>query len=381
MALKMKQIILILSISAILFLSGCSEKEELVIKKTESIPSENISQETVPVVVMLPTEKPSEKAKQQEQITYETKTVTEKIEHKPVDNLAKTSYDTWLNESLSTQTKTADSKNIPGKQSTKSKTPVPEIRVFKSPIVLVTGECLIYRIKWNFANVGKLLLACKKEKINNKDVYHIVGITVPKGIWTRVGNGYNRFDSYIDSANNLPFFYYNYSGSPTTSQVTRTIIDHNTKTLTYEVKKYKAGKQYGSKNGKINFSDVVFDGLSAIYAVRGIAGEKMKPSRMPVGITKITDIYLCFLKRNIENFAVGTREYWLIQSEASEDEALFKKGTLLVSISADDERLPLILKGKVPLGTATVELVSKKTLDQDFPTDSKSLTEILTSNL
>ncbi|MCM8788801.1 MAG: DUF3108 domain-containing protein, partial [Candidatus Omnitrophica bacterium] len=224
-------------------------------------------------------------------------------------------------------------------------------------------------------------LACKKEKINTQDVYHIMGITVPEGIWTKIGNGYNRFDSYIDSKNSLPFYYYNYTASSSTYQITKSIIDQRAKILTYEVKKYKEGRQYGYKTGKVNFDGVVFDGLSAIYAMRGIVEEAMAPSKMPVGITKITEIYIYLLKRGTGSFAVGNRQYWLIQSEASENEAIFKKGKLFISISADNERLPLFLKGSVPLGTATVELLSRETLNENFPTDSRFLTDILTSTL
>ncbi|MCM8764989.1 MAG: DUF3108 domain-containing protein, partial [Candidatus Omnitrophica bacterium] len=67
--------------------------------------------------------------------------------------------------------------------------------------------------------------------------------------------------------------------------------------------------------------------------------------------------------------------------EASENEAIFKKGKLFISISADNERLPLLLKGRVPLGTATMELVSREILNENFSTDSRFLTKIITSAL
>ncbi|MGC9065700.1 MAG: DUF3108 domain-containing protein [Candidatus Ratteibacteria bacterium] len=372
--MKYKTILIIL---LVLFISGCSEKRDIVIKKIENIPAENISEETIPMVIMTPAEK-------YEPIS-ETKIFVEKPAIKPAMNFEKSSSDTDLKGCVSNQTETVVSKPLEEKCTVITKVPekkkIPEITVSKSPLLMVPGECLVFRIKWNFANVGKLLLACKKEKIDNQDVYHFVGLTVPEGIWTKLGSGYNRFDSYIDSKTNLPFYYYQYSASSTTSQVTRSIIDHRTKTLSYEVKKYKDGKQYGAKSGKVNFSGILFDGLSALYAIRGMAGEQMPSSKMPVGITKITDIYLFFIEKNIDNFIVGKRDYWLIQSEASEDEAIFRKGKLFVSISADKEKLPLLMKGKVPLGTGTVELISQKTLDKNFPIDSKSLTEILNSTL
>ncbi len=118
-----------------------------------------------------------------------------------------------------------------------------------------------------------------------------------------------------------------------------------------------------------------------MYAIRGMVREEMQPSQIPVGITRITNIYLYLLKKDTDNFSVGQRNYFLIQSEATGDEAIFQKGKLFVSISADDEKLPLLLKGKVPLGTATVELIAKKLLDQNFSTDSRFLTEILNATL
>ncbi|HXK44721.1 MAG TPA: DUF3108 domain-containing protein [bacterium] len=376
--MKHKTVFIILVVA--LLISGCSEKRDIVIKKTENIPAENISEETIPMVVMVPSEK--------YEPAGETKVSVEKSVVKPgvkPQEVEKTSSDTVLSECVSNQTETVEAKTLEEKNAgikkplEKNKTP--EITISKSPLLIIPGECLVFRIKWNFANVGKLILACKKEKIDNRDVYHFVGLTVPEGIWTKIGNGYNRFDSYIDSKTNLPFYYYQYSASSSTSQVTKSIIDHRTNTLSYEVKKYKNNKQYGAKSGKITFSGILIDGLSALYAIRGIAGDQMISSKMPVGITKITDIYLFFVGKNTDNFVVGKREYWLIQSEASEDEAIFRKGKLFVSISADKEKLPLLMKGKVPLGTGTVELISRKTLDTNFSTDSKSLTEILNSTL
>lgn len=370
----------LLTIISLLFLNGCSEKKEFVLQKTETLPAENILQETIPMVVMLPHEKPADMIQSQEIPVYETRLVSEKIPSRSIETHEKIISDTDLTERISNKKKTDDSKKpIQQKQNIWIESDSSENKNLNISPYLVNGECLIYRIKWNFASVGKFILVCKKEKINKRDVYHIVGLTVPEGIWTRIGNGYNRFDSYIDSENNLPFYYYSYSASPSTNQITKTIIDHNTKTLTYEVTKFREGKQYGCKSGKIKFSDTLYDGLSSIYILRGMVQEEMQLSQLTVGITKIINISLSLLKKDMDRFAIGEKHYFLIQSEATGEESIFQKGKLFVSISADNEKLPLLLRGKVPLGTATVELVTKKILNQNFPTDSKFLTEILNS--
>lgn len=366
----MKQLLIIVGV-LLLILCGCSEKEEVVLKKVEQIPAENISQETLPLVV-LESEKKVKPVQTETAQTEKTSKDEEKITETS-QSAESISPDIRINENISEQTKVVEKTEI-----IKGKT-TPEIKATKSSIFTVPGECLIYRIKWNFSNVGKLILVCKKEQIKKQDVYHIVGLTIPEGIWTKFGYGYNRFDSYIDSKTNLPFYYYGYSASSSTSQITKSIIDQKKQILTYEVAKYKVGKQYGSKSGTIKFSSVLFDGLSALYAMRGIAGEQLPPTEIHVGITKITTLFLCFLEKNSSNFSMGMRNYWLFQSEATEDEALFRKGKLFISISADSEKLPLLLKGKVPLGTGTIELVSKKSLNNDFSTNSKHLTEILIS--
>jgi len=367
----MKYISIICSV-LLLILCGCSEKEEVVIKKTENIPQESISEETIPLIVLMP----KKKIEPAQEETTQSKTVSEEEEEddveipQPAESFV---HETQISENISEQTKIVQKPA----QVIKKKTTA-EITKAKSPVFTIPGECLVYRIKWNFASVGKVILVCKKEQINKQDVYHLVALTAPEGLWTKFGYGYNRFDSYIDSRTNLPFYYYGYSASSSKSQITKTTIDQNKKTLTYEIKKYKAEKQYGSKNGSIKFSDTLYDGLSVLYAMRGIACEQLPPTIIPVGITKITTIFLSFLEKNISDFYVGTRSYWLFQSEAKE-EAIFSKGKLFVSISADNEKLPLLFKGKVPLGTGTVEIISKKNLGDNFPTDSKYLTEIMVS--
>ena len=362
MTIKMKQMLFI-CIAAALFFSGCSEREETVIRKIKNIPAEDISDETLPLALLTP-----EKG-------YETTRIETGLGYYPLENL---SFDSGLSENTAEQTRKTIGKSQAGKTKNKN---LPEIKSARSPIFIVPGECLVYRIKWNFSNVGKLILVCKKEQIDKQDIYHLVAITVPEGLWTKFGYGYNRFDSYIDSKTNLPFYYYGYSASSSKSSITKTFIDQEKKSLTYEVKKYKAGKQYGSKNGSIRFSGTIFDGLSAFYAVRGISGAQLPPTTLSVGTTKITTLFLNFVEQNTDNFSVGMRDYWLFQLEASGEEMIFSKGKLFLSISADSEKFPLLLKGKVPFGTAVVDLVSKKNLGPDFPTDTRFLTDILVSTL
>ncbi|HOC02533.1 MAG TPA: DUF3108 domain-containing protein, partial [bacterium] len=207
----MKYISIICSV-LLLILCGCSEKEEVVIKKIENIPQESISEETIPLIVLMPKKK-IEPA--QGEVT-QSKTVSEEEEDIEISQPSESFvHETQINENISEQTKIVQKPA----QVIKKKTTA-EITKAKSPVFTIPGECLVYRIKWNFASVGKVILVCKKEQINKQDVYHLVALTAPEGLWTKFGYGYNRFDSYIDSRTNLPFYYYGYSASSSKSQIT-----------------------------------------------------------------------------------------------------------------------------------------------------------------
>ena len=151
----MKYISIICSV-LLLILCGCSEKEEVVIKKTENIPQESISEETIPLIVLMP----KKKIEPAQEETTQSKTVSEEEEEddveipQPAESFV---HETQINENISEQTKIVQKPA----QVIKKKTTA-EITKAKSPVFTIPGECLVYRIKWNFASVGKVILVCKK---------------------------------------------------------------------------------------------------------------------------------------------------------------------------------------------------------------------------
>jgi|GEM_PF-891885 len=369
----------------LLFFSGCSEQSEVVIQKTEAIPEDGLSSETSFAEEVL-----TETSLQEEIITpVLTKKTPSPVEQAtPPPKSASVMQDTPIvkeTEPVEDSTLIAKSEKItideedeptdPSQSSQSARAPIS-----KATLLAIPGECIVYTVRWNFAHVGKLLLACKKEKLQGSDVYHFVGITLPEGLMTKVGYGYNRFDSYVDVKTNLPFYYYGYYAGRKSSQITTTRINQRKKELTYETKKYRNNVMYAKTTNTVPFTSYVYDGLSVFYGVRGMnIGDPCNFS-LPVGITKVWNLRVSFIEKKTQTFpSVGRRNYVLLHTEGDEDQGIFKAGKLMVGISADEEKIPLFFRGSVPLGTANIDIVARVNMGDKLSLDSKSLTNLLLS--
>jgi len=360
----MRKYILYLA-SAFLLLAGCSEKKEVVLKKIEGIPEETAISVQIPIVEEATTE--TEKA-----LALKAPQPGETVE---ADTSSSGCPGTTETQEPPQKPQQEDSRQAPRESAPSYGAPV------EHAIAIFPGECLLYRMKWNQIPIGRLIIVCKQENLSSGPVYHIAALTFPEGLWTKVGYGYNRFDSFIDSKTRLPYYYYGYSASSNSNVTTRTTINQRARTLSYQTVKYKNNKLVKVKKNTVSFPDKIYDGLSAFFVLRGTASEKQRFFSVPVGITEIMQLRISFLSKEVLAFAgFGQREVYIVQSEATGDEGLFKKGKLSVAVSADDEKIPFYLKGSAPMGTGNVELVKKLTLSSNTPLDSRTLTQILLSS-
>lgn len=380
----MKLITLTCTAALLILLAGCSEKPEVTVQKTGQIPEQNTLSDTETFEALINDNLPSETQVSAFPVSNTNTRTPASGNKNTIKTPAKTGK-TASNPRLQTQNETGltDVKDIQQSQETqepKTNTAV-SLTSYNGDVYFIPGECLVYSIKWNFANIGKLLLACREETFSSRKIYHIMGITLPEGIWSKFGYGYNRFDSFVDGRTKLPFFYYGYSASLKNSQITKTTINQKDKKIVSEVKKFRDNVEYSSRKETSTFNfDVIYDGLSALYALRGTEMEKNRIFCIPVGITKTCSIKVSILGKLEKIFPFfGKKEYFLTESEASIDEGMFRKGKLLLGISSDTDRVPLFFKGSVPLGSGNVDLVSRTNLGQNFSTDSVSLTKMLIS--
>ena len=240
------------------------------------------------------------------------------------------------------------------------------------------GECLIYTARWNFLKVGKGIVVCKEENNGYGTVYHLIGITIPEGTFAKLGCGYNRVDSFIDKRTLKPYYFYSYTKNRRKERIINIYFDWNKGEYKWETRKFKDGKVYSVKKGKVKYKGEVYDGMYVFYVMRTLNFENGKEFKFPVAMTKLWDLIINVKGKRVRKIPfLGRKEVYVIEPKAKSDEGFFRKGKMDVWITTDDKRIPVYLEGKVPIGRACLSLVSKIKIQPDIKFGRKTILEIL----
>ena len=242
------------------------------------------------------------------------------------------------------------------------------------------GECLVYKAKWNFVNVGKAIILCKEEKNGYGNVYHFAGITIPEGTFAKLGYGYNRVDSFVDKKTLKPYYFYSYVKNGKKERITEIFFNFYKDEYIWRIKKFKNGVIYSQKTGKVKFKRNIYDGMYVFYIMRTANYENKKDIIFPVAMVNIWDL-IVKLKNKQKKIVplLGNREIYIIQPIAKSNEGIFRKGKMNIWITADNERVPVYFEGKVPLGTAKLSLISKFKINPRTKLDRNLIYMILNS--
>jgi len=240
------------------------------------------------------------------------------------------------------------------------------------------GECLVYQAKWNFVKIGKGLIACQEEEINSAKVYHLIGITVPEGVFANLGYGYYRVDSYIDKKTMRPYYFYSYVRNGKVERITEVKFEKGK--FVWEARKYKKGVLYSRKKGNVICKNPVYDSISAFYLMRSFDFEKEDEFTIKIGIKKIWDLIIKVVDKREENISdYGVKEVYIIEPKAKSNDGFFKKGKMKIWITADEDKIPVYFLGKAKVGSGSLSLISKITLNPGTPLNTQTIAWVLSS--
>ena len=226
--------------------------------------------------------------------------------------------------------------------------------------------------------MGKGLIACQEEKTKFGEVYHLIGITVPEGVFANFGYGYYRVDSYVDKKTLQPYYFYSYIQNGKIKKIIEAKFKKGE--FTWDIRKYKKGILYSRKKGKTTYKEPVYDSISAFYLMRTFDFEKEDKFTIKIGITKIWDLIIRVLDKKEENIPqYGEKEVYIIEPEAKSNEGFFRKGKMIMWITADEKKIPVYFSGKAPIGSGDLSLISKITLNPETPLDTQTIAWILSS--
>jgi len=223
---------------------------------------------------------------------------------------------------------------------------------------LVTGETLEYDIHWGAIQVGKAYLRIYEAvDISSRPAWHIVSEAVSGDFIANFYKVDDRNEAWMDAQDLHSYGYY------------KKISEGKHFFNEWVVFDNPAGKYYGTKMNRkrqvSSFEGVldkpVNDVLSAVYRLRAMTLEPGKVIEMDVNTKRNWRLNVKAGKREKMKTDFGKKQCILFEPKVG-DEGLFvaKAGRrMLVWITDDDLKLPMVLKAEIFIGSITARLVRR----------------------
>lgn len=234
--------------------------------------------------------------------------------------------------------------------------PVPEATI------LHEGEDLRFAIKWGVVTAGYSSLKVENiETINNRPTHHVVAEAQSTGFVSTMYKVKDRNETWIDLR------------SPETLRYARNIregkyrleeqVDLDPTNRRYSLRAYRADKKkHVNYEGDIPAN--VLDVLGSFYYVRTLPLEVGKTFTIDVHSgTKVYPLVVNVKKRQMVKVKAGKFDCFLLEPQLREPGIFISKGKKLeVFVTADDRKMPVLMRSEVFIGSVAAELVSYRSL-------------------
>ncbi len=249
---------------------------------------------------------------------------------------------------------------------------VKQFPVFKS------GERITYSAVYNWGfiwlNAGYVEFKVNKTKYKGQDVYHFnsYGTSIPSYDWLFKVRDY--FQSYAKTDNLAPFFFDRNTFEGGYSVHNRFTFDYTNSLIYTQTENSK--KHYSEDTLKMPKD--IYDVISGVYYIRNIDFDQYQmndtiPVRMIID-NEIFDLYVRFLGREIIKLHNKQKFKTIKFSALLVEGTIFKGGEdLLVWVTDDMNRIPILVEAKILIGSVKATLLSTENLK--FPLDSEIIEE------
>jgi hypothetical protein len=236
--------------------------------------------------------------------------------------------------------------------------PVSTAAVSPAAAGLVDGETLEYDIYWGLVYVGRSYLKIEKTvDISSRPAWHIVSEARSGAFINNFYKVADRNDAWMDAENLQSYGYY------------KKISEGNYFSNEWTVFDYAAKKYYGKKlNRKRQLSEFegaletpVNDVLSALYRMRTMQLAPGQHIEMDVNTRRNWQFTIKAGKRENISTPYGRKKCLLLEPMAGEEGIFVAKAgkRMLVWITDDEFKLPLMLRAEIFIGSVTAKLVRR----------------------
>jgi hypothetical protein len=226
------------------------------------------------------------------------------------------------------------------------------------------GEWFKFRVHYGFVTAGYATLEVNNATLNGKEVYHIKGYGETVGVSSWFFDVKDDYQSYIDKQRDVP---YRFIRKIDEGGYTKDIqIDFNRDTGRALVKNHEKNTQ-----DWVTFNKDAQDMVSAFYYLRN----KIDASKIEIGHTVDMDMFfdkesyrfrLKFLGRDTLKTKFGKIATLKFRPYVEAGRVFKEKESLTVWVTDDDNKIPLLIKADLAVGSLKATLTEFKGLQHSF---------------
>lgn len=226
------------------------------------------------------------------------------------------------------------------------------------------GEWFKFRVHYGFVTAGYATLQVNNAKLNGKEVFHVKGFGETVGMSSWFFTVQDDYQSYIDKDKNIPYRFIRKIDEGGHTKDLRIDFNHSTNKATVTDFKHDTTQT-------VNFPDNAQDMVSAFYYLRNSVDTK----NIKVGETIDMDMFfdeedykfrLKFLGRETIKTEFGKVACLIFRPYVQAGRVFKEKESLTVWVSDDENKIPLLIKADLAVGSLKATLIQFKGLQHSF---------------
>lgn len=226
------------------------------------------------------------------------------------------------------------------------------------------GEWFKFRVHYGIVTAGYATLQVKNAMLNGKEVYHVKGEGRTTGISRWFFNVDDDYQSYIDKQQDIPYRFIRKIDEGGYTKDIQIDFNHDTR-MALVHNKERDSKDY------VTFSKDAQDMVSAFYYLRN----NLDINSIKEGDTVDMDMFfdkksyrfrLKFLGREVLRTKFGKINTLIFRPYVEAGRVFKEKESLTVWVTDDDNKIPLLIKAELAVGSLKATLTEFKGLQHSF---------------
>ncbi len=226
------------------------------------------------------------------------------------------------------------------------------------------GEFLKFRVHYGLITAGYATLSVKDANLNGKNVFHVKGYGETSGVTSWVFPVEDDYQSYIDKETNQPQRFIRKINEGGHTKDIQIDFNHSTNKATIN------NKKHGTKE-TLSFPDDAQDMVSAFYYLRN----KLDTKSLKVGQTLDMNMFydkenykfrIKFLGRETLKTTFGKVSCLIFRPYVEAGRVFKEQESLTLWVSDDDNKIPMLIKADLAVGSLKATLTEFKGLQHQF---------------